>query len=442
MSGFVNSRLNRIVSSRQALIREKKILTREGSGFQYSPAQQEILFESANFKFRIVPKGRRLGITRGLAQACVEWMDQGWPMMWGDTIHGNIERYYERYLLPALKAYGKPYRWRSDKKILTLGSGYIDFRSADNPTNWEGFGYKVIILNEAGIILDNPYLWQNAVLPMLIDYPDSSVIAAGTPKMSQNMGELFRDLWLKVKAGTPGYWGKQYSTYDNPFLDQEAIDTLVAEIPEAEIPQEIYGEFIDPSTMGSYFKRQWFGIQEEVPAQKDIVRIARVWDLAATAPSVAEPNPDWTIGIKYALLRDKTTIVLDLVKLRGEPPDVDALIVATAHADGRGIQQYVPRDPAAAGKTTVHHYATLPALQGYPLVMYPQTKQKNTEVWARPLSTKAKAGLVRVLRAPWNDFFFSQLTAYPNEKVHDDVVSALATAEANLRPEVGSKSYI
>ena len=39
-----------------------------------------------------------------------------------------------------------------------------------------------IFLNEAGIILKNNYLYTNTILPMLMDYPDSQLIAAGVPK--------------------------------------------------------------------------------------------------------------------------------------------------------------------------------------------------------------------------------------------------------------------
>ena len=57
----------------------------------------------------------------------------------------------------------------------------MDFRSADKPENIEGFGYALIILNEAGIILKNRRLWEETIRPMAMDYK-AKVIIGGTPK--------------------------------------------------------------------------------------------------------------------------------------------------------------------------------------------------------------------------------------------------------------------
>ena len=98
-------------------------------------------------------------------------MAEGKKILWGDTISTNIDRYVDRYWKPELIKSEIEYTYSTQKKVMTLQNfkGYIDFRSADRPENWEGFGYDIIILNEAGIILKNDYLFTNAVLPMLMD---------------------------------------------------------------------------------------------------------------------------------------------------------------------------------------------------------------------------------------------------------------------------------
>jgi hypothetical protein len=107
-------------------------------------------------RWRMFPKGRRLGATQGAAAAMIEYMLEGHSILWGDTIATNINRYIERYFEPILKRNKIPYDWRKTAKSLHVGTGYIDFRSADKPENWEGFGYRTVFLNEAGIILDDP----------------------------------------------------------------------------------------------------------------------------------------------------------------------------------------------------------------------------------------------------------------------------------------------
>lgn len=214
----------------------------------YSEAQEEIFFTSASAKYRIFPKGRRLGVTRGAASAFIEYMLQGKQCLWGDTVHGNIERYVERYFKPILKANNIPYSWSSAKKVMKVGAGFTDFRSADKPENWEGFGYHVIFLNEAGIILRDPYLFENAVLPMMLDFRESTLIASGAPKGKIGKGGTeakFFSLWKKAASGAPNYYGRRFTTYDNPWLSPEDIDELKDQISPVAHAQEIGGEFTD-----------------------------------------------------------------------------------------------------------------------------------------------------------------------------------------------------
>jgi len=214
----------------------------------YTAAQEEILFDNLSAKFKVVPKGRRFGATRGVANGFIEWaLDGVTPLLWVDTINGNIERYYERYFLPVLKQLPSTWwKWDVQKKVLKIKDSLIDFRSADAPESIEGFGYKKIFLNEAGIILKNNYLYSNAILPMLMDFSDSQLIAAGVPKgkiKKDGTNHKFYDLWKNVEDGVPGYWGKTYSSYDNPLLRPEDIKQIIDEVSEAESAQEIFGLF-------------------------------------------------------------------------------------------------------------------------------------------------------------------------------------------------------
>jgi len=220
---------------------------------QYLDFQVPIFFEwNEGIKFKIVTKGRRTGITRGSANAVIEYLLDGTaPVLWGDTIHANIDKYFQRYFLPELKRNNIPFNWEAQKKQLTINGNFCDFRSADNPENWEGFGYKIIILNEAGIILKNKDLYSNTVLPMLLDYPDSKLIAAGVPKgkLLRTGGEHpFYTLAKRAMEGNRKYELVELTTYSNPILSTNDIQELEIEIgamsPTA-VDQEIYGKFID-----------------------------------------------------------------------------------------------------------------------------------------------------------------------------------------------------
>lgn len=225
----------------------------------YTQPQVDIFFPGDPRKYTVVTKGRRFGATHGAALAYVEKLLCGeGPFLWGDTIHANIDKYFERYFLPALNKNNIPHHFNRKNKQLTINGQYMDFRSADKPENWEGFGYKEIFLNEAGIILNNDYLYTNAILPMLLDYPDSRLIAAGVPKGKLNKlgGEhKFYFLYKQAQANPKKYKLLQYSSYDNPLLRAEDIAELEMEMelmdPE-QVRQEVYGEFIDGTAVNPF----------------------------------------------------------------------------------------------------------------------------------------------------------------------------------------------
>lgn len=213
----------------------------------FHPDQWGILFGS-KAKVKVIAKGRRYGLTKGYANFIITKMVGGIsPILWVDAVYTNIDRYIERYFIPVLKHLPKEHwKWRQQKKELSVFDSKLDLRSADRPELIEGFAYKLIILNEAGIILKDEYLWENAIRPMIMDFNPDQLIG-GTPK-GQN---LFFD--LKVKADDdkdPRYKDWEYfhrTSYDNPFLKKKEIDALVADMPEHVRKQEIFAEFLEDS---------------------------------------------------------------------------------------------------------------------------------------------------------------------------------------------------
>lgn len=216
----------------------------------YSAAQNAAFFDHPPGKYFIYPKGRRVGFTRGGMQAACEWALEGLAVLWGDTISVNIRKYVERYALPLLQKQKIPHTWNVVEKTLRFETGgFIDFRSADNPENWEGFGYHKVLLNEAGIILEGEngrYLYQNSVLPMLLDFEESELYAFGVPKGTTN---LFYDLHQRATQNLPGYHTQTFTSHDSPWLRREALAGLIEEMRtlggQTLVDQEIYGKFVN-----------------------------------------------------------------------------------------------------------------------------------------------------------------------------------------------------
>ncbi len=249
----------------------------------YHPGQDEIFFKS-NSKKKIVVKGRRFGLTRGVANYFIEAMLDGIsPLLWVDTINSNIDRYMERYFYPVLKHLpSSQWQWRQQKKELTIFNSQLDMRSADQPERIEGFAYKKIFLNEAGIILRNEYLWHNAISPMMLDF-NPEVIIGGTPKGKG----LFHQLAVKAQDKTEKGWQYfHFTSYDNPFLIKADIDELANDMPEMVRKQEILAEFLEDTS--TVFRNL----------------------LANATTSFAEPivNTRYFLGVDLARLQDFTVL--------------------------------------------------------------------------------------------------------------------------------------
>jgi predicted phage terminase large subunit-like protein len=328
--------------------------------------------------------------------------------------------------------YGIPHKWNMQKQILKIYKGYTDFRSSDRPENWEGFAYNIVFLNEAGIILDDAYLYTNAVLPMLMDYPDSKLIAAGTPKLMQGVGRLFKDLADRGKHGESGYHTRTFTTYDNPWLQKRDIDVLAAEIPPNERRQEIHGEFIEPGGADKLFDRAWFEIVDAAPA--DAVRV-RAWDFAATEVKPGT-EPDYTVGLRMAKTSQDVYFVEDVVRFRGHPLEVETKLKTIASQDGTTVKIRIPQDPGAAGKIVASTFVRL--LSGFQVRTVPETGSKTER--ARPVAAQAAAGNIKLVRGPWNRAFLDELEAFPHG-LHDDQVDATSAAFAALPQHASHPDY-
>lgn len=225
---------------------------------KYSESQVLLFFPDKNFpKYTIAPKGRRGGLTKGAANAFIEYGldDSFWFLpkgelyaLWGDTISGNIDKYYERYFYPELKNLDQSlWKWRQQDRVLKIGRLTIDFRSADRPENWEGFGYHIIFLNEAGIILEDDYLFDNAVLPMLVDFTNAKLIAAGVPKgkRHKNGEHKFYTLYKDALQDKTDYRILKFTGRNNPFISKEELEKIASRMDVHTRKQEIDGEFVD-----------------------------------------------------------------------------------------------------------------------------------------------------------------------------------------------------
>jgi len=382
---------------------------------EISEAQYQIFFGDVDKgRFRFYGKGRRFGGTHGAAIYIIHCLQHGKNCLWGDVIYSNISRYFQRYFEPFLVANNIQYKFNKNEKLLTINGHFCDFRSADNPLTWEGMAYDFTFLNEAGIILNDEYLYNNTILPMMMDNPNSQLVALGTPKIQQGIGLLFQELYERGVKGEPGFYSATYSSYDNPFLTKKSIDELKTQIPAINRDQEIYGRFVKSG--GSVLDVGWFKYYDNPPAEFDY--IVQSWDTASKPQQINDPSCGTTWGIIER--EDKIYYyLLDVVLKRLAYPDLkrEAIKQATKfNPDSILIED------KASGIALIQDLEEEDEFD-WELIAIEPVGDKITRM--STASLVIENGYVFLPRsAPWLPAYIKELRVFPNKKIHDDQVDS------------------
>ncbi|MGH7850771.1 MAG: phage terminase large subunit [Thermodesulfobacteriota bacterium] len=210
---------------------------------------------------------------------------------------------------------------------------------------------------------------------------------------------------------------------DNPILlekNPEYKASLEA-LPYADRLRLKEGNWNVRAAAGEFFKRAWFEIIPSAPA--GLLKVVRYWDRAATKPSPQNPDPDYTVGLKMGRDEKGYHYILDVQRDRCSPEGVERLIKNTASQDGALVEIGLEQDPGQAGKMEAAYLAR--QLNGYRVKIISKRHDKVTA--AKPSSSQAEAGNMKIVRGGWNDVLIKELEYFP-EGGHDDQVDAMSGA--------------
>ena len=223
----------------------------------------------------------------------------------------------------------------------------------------------------------------------------------------------------------PGFYAQQLAMYSDGWLRE----------------QELFGKFV--SSGGSLGNRDWFNgkILDSEPfiprGAAGKVSKVRYWDMAASEKKMKltgknSGNPDSTVGTK--LIRDYSKfIIADQVSIREKWSGIIDAIIQTAYMDGKDVPIYIEQEPASGGKNQVAAIMMIPELAGFTIKAHDPRKMGDKIMRSQPWFAKVEAGLVYLVRGPWNSAFLNQFANFPDTR-HDDLVDSVSGCFAILSP--------
>ena len=130
-----------------------------------------------------------------------------------------------------------------EHRLDLLGNGSVEFWSLVDPDASRGRKYYRVTVNEAGLIRNLLYAWNNVISQQLVDMRGGAMFAF-TPKGMNDIYHL-----EMANQGDPDWAITHETSYANPHIPADELDRLKRALPEQVFQQEIMAEYIADSGM-------------------------------------------------------------------------------------------------------------------------------------------------------------------------------------------------
>lgn len=220
---------------------------------------------------------------------------------------------------------------------------------------------------------------------------------------------------------------------DNPYIckHQPSYVKKLKNLVRIEYERLFLGSWYAKEEASGYFKREWCEVVSKFDLDYTNKQV-RAWDKAATLPSEAYPDPDWSVGIKGMIDEHGDLVVIDMQRFRDRSAVVQRRITEIAEDDGKHVVIAIPRDVGAAGKESSEYSQALLNKAGFNVVINAARKAKQQRF--EPVLIKAQNRQLKVVKADWNQAFFEELEHLDFSKRggHDDIADALSDLYTTL----------
>jgi predicted phage terminase large subunit-like protein len=201
---------------------------------------------------------------------------------------------------------------------------------------------------------------------------------------------------------------------DNPSLDREEYLEALAELGPA-VAEQLEKGIWKAVAKGDIFRREDFVLVSEPPAH--VGQLIRYWDLAASEPTDANPNPAATAGVLMGLDKDKNPVVYDVRWGQLGSDAVEDLVARTAREDGKAVKVRISQDPGQAGKAQINAYVKL--LAGFDVAGVIESGDKI--VRAGPFSAQVRRRNCRLVAGLWVPGYLDEHEGFPTATLKDRV---------------------
>lgn len=219
---------------------------------------------------------------------------------------------------------------------------------------------------------------------------------------------------------------KDPRTYDGELMDPVRFPREAVELLKKDNDYMWAGQYQQrPAPReGAMFKIPEDWTQSRVVECLPAAAVARFrgWDIAG---STRKKSP-YTVGVRLALVNG-VVYVEHVARARAEIDIAEQLIIDTAKSDGRAVAQDIPQDPGSAGKSQKFKLAG--RLAGLEFMFSPETGEKTDR--AIPYASMWNAGLVRLVRGPWNTAYIEEMRNFPSG-AYKDQIDASSRAFTNV----------
>ena len=186
---------------------------------------------SSKARFKVLMSGRRWGKSL-ICQVitCLESM-QGKRVAYITPTYLLAKAFFDELalLMPANVAIPN----RSDLTFKLITGGSIRFFTGERLDNLRGLKFHYVIIDEASFIPNLEEGWNNAIRPTLTDFQGKAIFLS-TPKGKN----FFYSLYLKGVDPSPEWESFKFSSYDNPHISDDEIDSARMALPEVVFEQE------------------------------------------------------------------------------------------------------------------------------------------------------------------------------------------------------------